>query len=88
MTTYEAREQARTETMVERTELVRLLLRRAETANSHWLAYDLVDAARVVWGSSHCPEFRKMAGAALEHARSIEKMLPKWRAPGPLGACR
>lgn len=72
MTHYEAREQARQCSMVNREEWAKDLLGKAEAAGNHWLAFDLVEAARVVWGKSYCQVFAGLSKDALDHARVLQ----------------
>lgn len=71
-TISESRESARDATMAERYNSVSHLISLSVNANDHWLAFNYIDAARIVWGKSYCEDFDKMAVHALKRARAMQ----------------
>lgn len=71
-TISEDRESARAETIDERTRAVNHLISLSMNTRDHWLAFNYIDAARIVWSKSYCEDFDKMAVHALKRARTMQ----------------
>lgn len=67
-TPREQRESAREQTLGRRLLLCGNLLADAESAINYWFAFDLIDAARVIFGREHDSEFDRLSKAARTRA--------------------
>lgn len=71
-TISEDREAARASTIGQRQATTSSLIAEALVTEDHWLAFNYIDAARIVWGKSYCEDFDKMAVHALRRARAMQ----------------
>ncbi len=73
MAPTEHRINARIQTIDIRKKHVEALLAEALEAPNHFLAFDLINAAKVVWGQQYDPEMDVLAGPALLRARWLNQ---------------
>ncbi len=67
----EAIKEDRERTLNYRKYAAEVILDGASRADSHWLAFSLIDAARTIWGKEHDELFLAMSAAAAKRARGM-----------------